>query len=381
MTRDEILTEAGRLISGDRAALYGDAGEMWRRIAAIWSVRVGAEISPALALSMMANVKQIRADLGRACPDNAIDACGYEALAGELRGREAGPDDSPASETDLPPVSATLAGGTAAFFRLGEADGSAVIPPSTLTFDQFRGAAFVGSTPPEVIRPALAESVQRKMDEASLAAVAAAEDARRALVRTGVAEPVADAKDAPADPDWPALFARIDRGEKCGAVAESAGVPMPRLRSKYAHHVKARAAAAGASGEAAERGATPTPAPAGPDAPKAEVAHKLAAAAGWKVSPAAPDPAPEAPAEAAPAPVARPSLPESGDVSAVWTPEADLRLLKLLSQGFKCAAVARELNCGLGEVKARFGSLCPTRTWAEQMKVIRRLEGELAGAA
>jgi len=82
--RREILSEAMDLVEGDRSAAYGDPVELWRRVAAIWSVRVGVEISPQLACSMMANLKQVRADLGARHGDNWIDACGYEALAGEI---------------------------------------------------------------------------------------------------------------------------------------------------------------------------------------------------------------------------------------------------------------------------------------------------------
>lgn len=84
-TRHEILNRARKILDV-RGADYGDAGDMWTAVAAIWSVRVGVEISPAKAASMMANLKQVRADLGAVKEDNAVDACGYEALAGELAG-------------------------------------------------------------------------------------------------------------------------------------------------------------------------------------------------------------------------------------------------------------------------------------------------------
>ena len=88
-TRASILDEARALITGPRAEAYGDAEDMWGRVAAIWSVRVGADITPSLACSMMENLKQVRADMGAFDLDNWRDRCGYAALSAEMAEREA----------------------------------------------------------------------------------------------------------------------------------------------------------------------------------------------------------------------------------------------------------------------------------------------------
>ena len=45
MKRDEILKEAENLINGDRAKDYGDAYINHKRIADIWSVVMGREVT------------------------------------------------------------------------------------------------------------------------------------------------------------------------------------------------------------------------------------------------------------------------------------------------------------------------------------------------
>ena len=45
MKREKILQEAERLINGDRAAAYGDAYVNHKRIADMWSVIFGQEVT------------------------------------------------------------------------------------------------------------------------------------------------------------------------------------------------------------------------------------------------------------------------------------------------------------------------------------------------
>ena len=45
MKREEILSTAGRLISQDRAATYGDAKESHQRIADLWATYLGVSIT------------------------------------------------------------------------------------------------------------------------------------------------------------------------------------------------------------------------------------------------------------------------------------------------------------------------------------------------
>ena len=46
MTRDEILKEAARIISTDRADDYGPADESFKRIARLWTAYLDVAVSP-----------------------------------------------------------------------------------------------------------------------------------------------------------------------------------------------------------------------------------------------------------------------------------------------------------------------------------------------
>lgn len=87
ITRGKILREAERLVCEEREAQYCDPHEMFEMVAQIWSIRVGKPMSAAFVCSLMADLKQVRAQLGAPNPDNYTDACGYLALAGELSQR------------------------------------------------------------------------------------------------------------------------------------------------------------------------------------------------------------------------------------------------------------------------------------------------------
>ena len=85
MKRDEILETAQKLISGDRAATYGDASESFKTIAKFWGAYLGVKVSAVDVASMMALLKIARSR-GSEHQDNWIDLCGYAALAGEIQG-------------------------------------------------------------------------------------------------------------------------------------------------------------------------------------------------------------------------------------------------------------------------------------------------------
>ena len=84
MNRNEILDTAKSLINGDREATHGDAYEMHKVIAEMWSAILGISVSPMRVALMMAALKLARASRNPNHADNYVDACGYIALAGEM---------------------------------------------------------------------------------------------------------------------------------------------------------------------------------------------------------------------------------------------------------------------------------------------------------
>lgn len=84
-TRDEILEEAARLISGDREDTYGSAIADFTRTGKMWAAILGVpEVTAEQVALCMAAVK-----IGRLChtpnhPDSWVDACGYLALGGDI---------------------------------------------------------------------------------------------------------------------------------------------------------------------------------------------------------------------------------------------------------------------------------------------------------
>lgn len=84
MNRLEILSEAARLTSGDRNKNYGTPRTNHERIAAIWSVILGIEVTPEAAALCMAGVKIARLVETPDHLDSFVDGAAYLAIAGEL---------------------------------------------------------------------------------------------------------------------------------------------------------------------------------------------------------------------------------------------------------------------------------------------------------
>lgn len=84
MTRDEILAEAGRLVSEDRMRDYGPPDISFRRIADGWSHIIGADVSPRHVALCMAWLKISRATTCPGKADSYIDCAAYIAVAAEL---------------------------------------------------------------------------------------------------------------------------------------------------------------------------------------------------------------------------------------------------------------------------------------------------------
>ena len=90
MNRADILNTARDCVTRDRAATHGEAEDNFAWIAGHWNwwlqdkLEPGASITPYDVAQMMVGFKQARAKGNPAFHDNAIDAVGYSALAGEI---------------------------------------------------------------------------------------------------------------------------------------------------------------------------------------------------------------------------------------------------------------------------------------------------------
>ena len=86
MNRVEILNTAAELISGDRAATYGDATVSHQRIADLWSTYLGTPIS-AVDVAMCMVLLKVSRSKGGDKPgkmDTFVDIAGYAALCAEF---------------------------------------------------------------------------------------------------------------------------------------------------------------------------------------------------------------------------------------------------------------------------------------------------------
>ena len=86
----KICDKAANLIDGERDLQHGDRNENFGCIASLWSAYLDREIKPHQVAWMMVLVKLARETNGTHSIDNAIDACGYAALAGELADQDNG---------------------------------------------------------------------------------------------------------------------------------------------------------------------------------------------------------------------------------------------------------------------------------------------------
>jgi len=84
MNRSEILETAHQAVTVDRAATHGDAERNFGLIAAYWSAHLDHPVSAVDVAAMMVLFKMARLRGNPGHSDNAVDACGYAAIAGEL---------------------------------------------------------------------------------------------------------------------------------------------------------------------------------------------------------------------------------------------------------------------------------------------------------
>lgn len=84
MNREQILDEAIRLTVGDREKSYGTPQKNHERIAAMWSVILGDEVTPTQVALCMAALKIARLIETPDHLDSYVDGAAYLGIAGEL---------------------------------------------------------------------------------------------------------------------------------------------------------------------------------------------------------------------------------------------------------------------------------------------------------
>lgn len=84
MDRSQILDTAKQYVTKDRADTHGDAESNFGLISCYWSAHLGRNIKAHDVAVMMTLLKLARAKANPKHVDNAIDAAGYSALAGEI---------------------------------------------------------------------------------------------------------------------------------------------------------------------------------------------------------------------------------------------------------------------------------------------------------
>jgi len=80
-----FLEQANELIDGPRAKDYGSASENHQRIATIWSVILGIDVSPEKVAMCMVGVKLARLCNTPGHKDSWIDIAGYVGVADKIQ--------------------------------------------------------------------------------------------------------------------------------------------------------------------------------------------------------------------------------------------------------------------------------------------------------
>lgn len=88
MNATDLIKKAGDLVGGDRAQTHGDKHRNFANIATFWQAYLsslnGRALEAADVGNMMALLKIARTQSGALNDDDAIDAIGYIACAGEI---------------------------------------------------------------------------------------------------------------------------------------------------------------------------------------------------------------------------------------------------------------------------------------------------------
>jgi hypothetical protein len=91
MNRSDILKEAERIITQDRAATHGNAEDSFAMIGKMWGAYLGINVLPHDVAMLMVLFKAVRFRGNPTNSENALDAVGYSALAGEIATKPAEP--------------------------------------------------------------------------------------------------------------------------------------------------------------------------------------------------------------------------------------------------------------------------------------------------
>lgn len=83
MNREEILTQAAKIVTGEREEQYGSPEDNFKIIADLWSGYLDEEIAPTDVAVMMILMKIARIKGGGSL-DCWVDIAGYAACGGEL---------------------------------------------------------------------------------------------------------------------------------------------------------------------------------------------------------------------------------------------------------------------------------------------------------
>jgi hypothetical protein len=84
MNKTEILKTANELITKDRQITHGQAEDNFANISNLWSAYLNHPITQQDVAILMVLLKVVRFKGNPTHIDNAIDMCGYSALAGEI---------------------------------------------------------------------------------------------------------------------------------------------------------------------------------------------------------------------------------------------------------------------------------------------------------
>ena len=84
----DFLSQAIKLVSGDRQKDYGDKIENHNNIAKLWSAYLDIPLEAHDVAIMMSLLKVARTKLGAVSKDTYIDMSAYGAIAGEIKFKE-----------------------------------------------------------------------------------------------------------------------------------------------------------------------------------------------------------------------------------------------------------------------------------------------------
>lgn len=86
-TKQGLLEDVLKIVTGDRARTHGDVVDNHQNIARLWSAYLQRDVTADQVAIMMVLLKVARTQLGALNRDDYVDMIGYGAVAGEIIGR------------------------------------------------------------------------------------------------------------------------------------------------------------------------------------------------------------------------------------------------------------------------------------------------------